>query len=83
MGRTSIPVDTEVRDRLSTDKPEDMSWSEYLSVLHSDQEIVVEGNSTNSSSENVDELADQIERLRYELDEFKHDVPAKVAEELR
>jgi len=83
MGRTSIPVDTEVRDRLSNDKPEDMSWSEYLSVLHSDQEIVVEGNSTNSSSENVDELADQIERLRYELDEFKHDVPGKVAEELR
>jgi len=83
MGRTSIPVDTEVRDRLSNDKPEDMSWSEYLSVLHSDQEIVVGGNSTNSSSENVGELADQIERLRYELDEFKHDVPGKVAEELR
>jgi len=83
MGRTSIPVDTEVRDRLSTDKPEAMSWSEYRSVLHSDQEIVVEGNSTNSSSENVDELADQIERLRYELDEFKHDVPGQVAEELR
>jgi len=83
MGRTSIPCDTEVRDRLSNDKPEDMSWSEYLSVLHSDQEIVIEGNSTNSQNEGIGELAEQIERLRYELDEFKHDVPGKVAEELR
>jgi len=52
-------------------------------MLHSDQEIVVEGNSTNSPNEGLDGLADQIERLRYELDEFKHDVPGKVVEELR
>jgi len=43
MGQTSIPCDSDVRDRLAEDKPDDQSWSEYLSVLHSDQEIVVDG----------------------------------------
>ena len=43
MGQTSIPCDSDVRDRLAADKPDDASWSEYLSVLHSEQEIVVDG----------------------------------------
>jgi len=42
MGKqTSIPCDSEVRDRLANDKPGGMSWSEFLSTLHSDGEIPV------------------------------------------
>jgi len=54
--QTSIPVDSGVRDRLAEDKPEDMSWSEYLSVLHSDQEIVVENDGGNSSAIDYDDV---------------------------
>lgn len=50
MGQTSIPCDSEVRDRLAGDKPADMTWSEYLSVLHSDQDIVVGNESPDDSS---------------------------------
>ena len=53
MGQTSIPCDSEVRDRLAEDKPTDQSWSEYLSVLHSDQEIVI-----NSPREQVIDVED-------------------------
>ena len=43
MGKqTSIPCDSEVRDRLANDKPDNMSWSAFLSTLHSDGEIPVE-----------------------------------------
>ena len=43
MGKqTSIPCDSEVRDRLANDKPDGMSWSAFLSTLHSDGEIPVE-----------------------------------------
>jgi len=48
MGMTSIPCESGVRDRLAADKPDGMSWSEYLSVLHSEQEIVVEETATES-----------------------------------
>ena len=81
--RTSIPCDSCVRDRLANDKPDEMSWNEYLTTLASEQEIVIEGNSTNSNSEGIAELKEEIESLRYELDEFKEDMPRKVREELR
>ena len=43
MGKqTSIPCDSEVRDRLANDKPDNMSWSVFLSTLHSDGEIPVD-----------------------------------------
>jgi len=35
------------------------------------------------SDEQIAELEDEINSLRRELDEFKHDVPGKVAEELQ
>jgi len=37
MGQTSIPCSTAVRDELADDKPENASWSEYLSALHQQQ----------------------------------------------
>jgi len=43
MGQTSIPVSEAVRDRLSEDKPDGMSWSEYLTAMHSELEITVQG----------------------------------------
>jgi hypothetical protein len=60
-----------------------MSWNEYLTTLASDQEIVIEGNSTNSNSDEIAEVKDELNRLRRELGEFKHDMPGQVAEELR
>jgi len=43
MGQTSIPVSEAVRDRLAEDKPDSMSWSEYLAAMHSELEITVQG----------------------------------------
>ena len=61
MGQTSIPCNTEVRDRLAGDKPDNMSWSEYLSVLHSDQELTVERGQT-IDIEDSRLLAEHVER---------------------
>lgn len=74
MGQTSIPIESEVRDRLATDKPDNMSWSEYLSVLHSDQEIVVEQTGGNS-----EQLETEIRRLREQVDRLPQDTAEIVA----
>jgi len=42
MGTTSIPCDESVRDALASEKPEDVTWNQYLKSLHEDGEIVVE-----------------------------------------
>jgi hypothetical protein len=64
MGQTSIPLDSEVRDRLATDKPDDVSWSEFLSRLHSDGEIMTGGGVIEGDVE-FEPLADaeQLERI--------------------
>lgn len=65
MGQTSIPCDSEVRDRLAVDKPEDASWSEYLSDLHSGMELVVEKEQTGVGYDDV--LAATRQAIREEL----------------
>lgn len=67
MGQTSIPVTSEVRDRLAGDKPDGMSWSEYLTVLHSEQEIVVESETPAGGAEYDDIVTAVREGIRKEL----------------
>jgi hypothetical protein len=63
MGQTSIPVDSAVRDRLASDKPDDVSWSEYLTKLHSDGEIPVDVNAQPADVD-ADDIARRVaERL--------------------
>jgi hypothetical protein len=59
---TSISVPQGVKSRMEGDKPEDMGWGEYLSTLHSDQEIVIEGNSTDNVElgNGYEEIAEKI-----------------------
>lgn len=66
MGQTSIPCNTEVRDRLAGDKPDEMSWSEYLSVLHSDQEITVEPDTSIDGIDIDEAIADLEGGLTYD-----------------
>lgn len=80
MGQTSIPCDSEVRDRLAEDKPADTSWSEYLSILHSDQEIVIE---SEASIPEGDRIAEHLSRLEGRLKDLETTIPRKTAEELR
>jgi hypothetical protein len=74
MGRTSIPCSDETRDELSDLKPEGATWDEFLLAL-ADVEPFGQADSA--------QLVDEINSLRRELDEFKHQVPRQVAEELR
>jgi hypothetical protein len=55
-------------------KPEGTTWDEFLLAL-ADVEPFEQSDTA--------ELVDEINSLRRELDEFKHTVPRKVAEELR
>jgi uncharacterized coiled-coil protein SlyX len=80
MGQTSIPCDSEVRDRLAEDKPEDASWSEYLSILHSDQEIVIESEASIPEGERI---AEHLRRLEGRLKDLETTIPRKTAEELK
>jgi len=74
MGRTSIPCSDETRDELADLKPESATWGEFLLAL-ADVEPFEQADHA--------QLVEEINSLRRELDEFKHDVPEKVAEELR
>jgi len=40
--RTTIPVTAGVRDALAEDKPDDMSWPEFLTALHEGSQITVQ-----------------------------------------
>jgi len=80
MGQTSIPCDSGVRDRLAEDKPSDMSWSEYLSVLHSDQEIVIEN--TADLSGGLDAVVEELDKpVQLEATEYTK-IARQVAQEL-
>jgi len=74
MGRTSIPCSNETRNKLAELKPEGATWDEFLLAL-ADVESFDQADHA--------ELADEINSLRRELDEFKSQVPRQVADELR
>ena len=78
MGKqTSIPCDSEVRDRLANDKPDNMSWSAFLSTLHSDGEIPVE--EAPRATGDVDAIADAVAARNMTLDA---DERTKIAREV-
>lgn len=78
MGQTSIPCDSEVRDRLAGDKPDDTSWSEYLSALHSDQDIIVEP----SREDIIDDIREQLETDAPTYDDIVQAARQAIREEL-
>jgi hypothetical protein len=69
MGQTSIPCDSETRDRLAADKPEDVSWSAYLRALHDGTDISTSG-------------VDESEIARRVTEDVVSQVPEQVADEL-
>jgi hypothetical protein len=82
--RTSIPCGTASKDRLEQFKDEKTTWDELLQDMANEYADGTGGEiHTNSSGEKSAELVEEINRLRRELDEFKHNMPEKVAEELR
>jgi len=84
MGRTSIPCSEASKDRLQQFKTEDVTWDELLQDMANEYADGTGGQIyTNSSGEDNSEVIEEINSLRRELDEFKHDMPGKVAEELR
>lgn len=84
MGKqTSIPCDSDVRDRLATDKPDDMSWSAFLSKLHSDGEIPV-ADASASTDVDMDAIADAVATRDMTLDaDERTKIAREVAGELR
>lgn len=87
MGKqTSIPCESDVRDRLAADKPDDMSWSAFLSKLHSDGEIPVDETpaATGDVDVDVDAIADAVAARNMTLDaDERTKIAREVAGELR
>jgi predicted transcriptional regulator len=61
MSRTSIPVDSETKERLDELKRDDETWDEFLTRVTSDQEPIRQGD---LSEEALDEIERNIEASR-------------------
>ena len=61
MGRTSIPVDTETKERLDELKRDDETWDEFLLRVASDDELIQKGF---LSGEGVQTVKENIEKSR-------------------
>jgi predicted CopG family antitoxin len=61
MGRTSIPVDSETKERLDELKREDETWDEFLRRVASDDEPIQKGF---LSEDGAEEVKKNIEKSR-------------------
>lgn len=75
MGQTSIPCTEEARDRLAKQKPDDMTWSEFLRGAAGDDvvgsprvgEVADELASVQDAIATVEERTGRIERMLEEV----------------
>jgi len=61
MSRTSIPVNTETKDRLDELKREDETWDEFLRRISSEDEPIQKGD---LSDEALDAIEDNVRKSR-------------------
>lgn len=55
MSRTSIPVDSETKERLDELKNEDETWDDFLTRVASEQEPIIQGDVSDEALEAVEE----------------------------
>ena len=81
MGQTSIPCTESLRDRLGADKPDGVSWSQYLDALHKDAEFIVVNDDVNIEvmvTELLDTIGATAGGAAVDDSELAHDVAAQI-----